>query len=828
MAVSFSSGVSIENGVRLVQPPALITISSQPTNNTVNYGANATFGVTASITRGAVLTYQWQYNHYGQGSWSDISGANTSTYTVNSVTTSANNDAYRVVLTGTLSANSVTSNTARLYVTPAVITINTQPSSNSVNEGQTASFSVSASVTLNATLSYQWQRNDGSYWTNVSGATSNTYTTGSLTNADDNNDVYRVFVSADKGATGVYSSNATLTVTSSVIQNSIDVVSYNGAYGAGDGTQSYIQSGTAFGTVTSNSISSIAYYASSEVGPKTVIELKDGTYSGFTVLNGAISNDGYTFDSPGDRRTFTIGGTNYVFQYDGNDAYFKNGTDPLGLQSAVGTNVTAVYEPVQQSTYGLGITPDYINYMSSDYYGANRNYNASYMNFGYLPIFGNIDILGNNYIDRLYYNGYDTIITMKPGSYMWGSPQKNLTVGSSGQIGSDTNGTSRYFKVGGTNQTLSYNSSSGNYTVAGDVWNLSSSLGQLLSLEYDPSDQPAQGGGGGGGGSIVTYTAGTDYADGTSGPPGVSLGQSMNQLSFIIIPNFWTNTTGSNTLIALTSGSTVNVVVSGTTYTATLTADMAPNYSSYYSPVTFSPSLSFPDQYTSYIPTSVSTTVTGGGGGTYVADTDFDPGTNGPPGLSIGGQQGQYTITIFNSGWTNTTARDLILSKPSGTVFTAIIGGYTRTVTMTSGWTSFNGGAGSYAPVTADGMLYGSTTSITVPGSGGSSGGGGGGGGGTTNVTLWSGTWDTSGMVSFQVQASDTANIALMDAIPSGATLTITDNNNNTTTVTLLGGLTKGGPGGPPSNQRYFWDGTATTTNPNFPNEYIFITSLTY
>ncbi len=210
MSVSFSSGVSIENGVRLVQPPALITISSQPTNNTVNFGANATFGVTAAITRGAVLTYQWQYNQLGQGSWSNISGANSSTYTVNSVTTSANNDAYRVVLTGTLSANSVTSNTARLYVTPAVITINTQPSSNTVNEGQTSTFSVSASATLSATLAYQWQKNDGgnSFWTDVSGATSNTYTTGSLTNAADNGDVYRVYITADKGAIPVTSSNA--------------------------------------------------------------------------------------------------------------------------------------------------------------------------------------------------------------------------------------------------------------------------------------------------------------------------------------------------------------------------------------------------------------------------------------------------------------------------------------------------------------------------------------------------------------------------------------------------------------------------------------------
>jgi hypothetical protein len=716
MSVSFLSGVSINNGVRLVQPPALITISSQPTDNTVNYGANATFGVTAAITRGAVLTYQWQFNRYGQGSWSDISGAKTSTYTVNSVTTSANTDAYRVVLTGTLSANSVTSNTARLYVTPAVITINTQPSSNTVNEGQTSTFSVSASATLSATLSYQWQKNDGSYWTNVSGATSNTYTTGSLTNAADNGDVYRVYITADKGATPVTSSNASLTVNTTVVQDSIDVVNYSSFYGAADGTQNYFVSGTSFGTVTSSLIKAVAYYSGSDVGAKTIIELKDGSYPGYDVLNGAIGMDSY-----GSRRTFTVGasrssggGTNYTFQYDGT-VYFKNGADPLGLQSRVGTNLTIWYDAAQQSTYSTGVEPEYVFYSGNEYYGANKDPNATYVSGSYLPIFGFLN-LDADYIKRIYYAGtsiQSTIITMNPGYYIYGSSAQTLTVQSNGAIESDTNGSSRYFKLNGTNQTLTFNSSTGNYTASGDVFSLSSLYGQSLTLTYDTSNQPSQGGGGGGG-SSGSYTAGTDYSDGTSGPPGVRLGNVMNQPSFMITPSFWTNTTGRDAMIALTSGATVTAVVNGTTYTVTLTANMAQNYSIYYAPATFSPSLSFPDPWTAYIPTSVSA---GGGVATYVANTDYDPGgppNYGPPGLSVGGQVGgPYNITVFTSGgWTNTAGRDAILAKTSGTTFTAIIGGTTLHGTITSGWTSF--GPGSYASVTLDGTPMGQTTSITI------------------------------------------------------------------------------------------------------------------
>src|SRR2546422_2254966 len=78
------------------------------------------------------------------------------------------------------SAGSVTSNAATLTVNAAVVppSITTQPTSQTVTAGQSATFSVAASGT--APLSYQWRKNG----TAISGATSASYTTPATTTAD--------------------------------------------------------------------------------------------------------------------------------------------------------------------------------------------------------------------------------------------------------------------------------------------------------------------------------------------------------------------------------------------------------------------------------------------------------------------------------------------------------------------------------------------------------------------------------------------------------------------------------------------------------------------
>jgi hypothetical protein len=94
------------------------------------------------------------------------------------------------------------------------ISIGTQPQNTSVVEPATATFTVVATATPTATLTYQWQvsEDEGDTWTNISGATSASYTTTATTVEDDNGKEFRVVVSA-VGAVSVTSNAATLTVT---------------------------------------------------------------------------------------------------------------------------------------------------------------------------------------------------------------------------------------------------------------------------------------------------------------------------------------------------------------------------------------------------------------------------------------------------------------------------------------------------------------------------------------------------------------------------------------------------------------------------------------
>ena len=101
------------------------------------------------------------------------------------------------------------------YTLPASPTVSSSPSDQSVNANQTATFSASASTSDGGTLSYQWQRStdSGSSWSNVSGATASTYTTGAL-DATDSGDQFRVRVRNTLGSnfSDTPSSAATVTV----------------------------------------------------------------------------------------------------------------------------------------------------------------------------------------------------------------------------------------------------------------------------------------------------------------------------------------------------------------------------------------------------------------------------------------------------------------------------------------------------------------------------------------------------------------------------------------------------------------------------------------
>jgi hypothetical protein len=196
VVVSNSAGSVTSSAATLTVnvPPSITT---QPTGQTVTAGQTATFSVTASGT--APLSYQWRKNGTA------ISGATSASYTTPAETTSDNGAQFTVVVSN--SAGSVTSSAATLTVNPAPVapSITTQPASQTVTAGQTATFSVTASGT--APLSYQWQKNSAA----ISGAASSSYTTPAETTSDTGAQ-FTVIVSNSAGS--VTSSAATLTVTS--------------------------------------------------------------------------------------------------------------------------------------------------------------------------------------------------------------------------------------------------------------------------------------------------------------------------------------------------------------------------------------------------------------------------------------------------------------------------------------------------------------------------------------------------------------------------------------------------------------------------------------
>ena len=92
------------------------TVSSQPASASVNADSSATFTVTASGT--TPLLCQWQVDKNDGSGWTDISGAENASYTVEKVTAEQNGWKYRCVIKN--AAGSVESNAATLTVKEAI------------------------------------------------------------------------------------------------------------------------------------------------------------------------------------------------------------------------------------------------------------------------------------------------------------------------------------------------------------------------------------------------------------------------------------------------------------------------------------------------------------------------------------------------------------------------------------------------------------------------------------------------------------------------------------------------------------------------------------
>jgi PQQ-like domain len=204
---SMGSQSSAAAVLTVTAPVTAPTITAQPSNQSVTVGQTATFSVVA--TGMAPLHYQWKKGGVA------IAGANASQYATPATAIGDNASSFLVVVSN--AAGSQTSTSATLTVTAAAITptITKQPSNQTVNVGQTATFWVTA--TGSAPLSYQWKK-DG---TAILGATAATYTT-PATAIGDSASTFFVVVSNRVGAQT--SNSVQLTVNAAVAGT--DVTTY--------------------------------------------------------------------------------------------------------------------------------------------------------------------------------------------------------------------------------------------------------------------------------------------------------------------------------------------------------------------------------------------------------------------------------------------------------------------------------------------------------------------------------------------------------------------------------------------------------------------------
>jgi hypothetical protein len=205
ITVQGTAGAAIQNStvsftVQPGTPPAITTQPAAAPSVCAGDVVNLTVATSAS---GA--TYQWQVNT-GSG-FTNIAGATNATYSFTPAQ-SDNNNQYHVIISTLCS--SVTSNNSTLTVNTAA-NITQQPQSASHCVGETAVFSVTTATSTGVT--YQWQVNDGSGFTDIAGATSATYTTSALTAGMNGNQYHVVITAAGSACAAPGTSNdVTLTV----------------------------------------------------------------------------------------------------------------------------------------------------------------------------------------------------------------------------------------------------------------------------------------------------------------------------------------------------------------------------------------------------------------------------------------------------------------------------------------------------------------------------------------------------------------------------------------------------------------------------------------
>ena len=231
---SGTSGTSGASGSLSVSPAA-IAFGNVAVGSTSNQSLSVTNSGSAALTISQVTVTGAGFTVGGASLPLTLSPGNTFTFTASFDPTTAGevSGSFSIISPQLSSPLAMSVSGTGLAVAPA---ITSQPLSQSVLIGQTATFSVTASGT--APLSYQWRKNGAA----LSGATSSSYTTPAET-VSDNGAQFTVVVTNTAGS--VTSNSATLAVTAAPVAPSITSQPANQTTTAGQtATFSVIASGT--------------------------------------------------------------------------------------------------------------------------------------------------------------------------------------------------------------------------------------------------------------------------------------------------------------------------------------------------------------------------------------------------------------------------------------------------------------------------------------------------------------------------------------------------------------------------------------------------------
>ena len=146
--------------------------------------------------RNAAPTVQWQVSTNGGTTFSNVTGATSTTLSF-ATTAAQNGNQYRAVFTNTAGNATTTAATLTVNSAPA---ITTNPTSQTVTAGATATFTAAASGTPTPTVQWQVSTNGGTTFSNVTGATSTTLSF-ATTAAQNGNQYQAVFTNTAGNAT---------------------------------------------------------------------------------------------------------------------------------------------------------------------------------------------------------------------------------------------------------------------------------------------------------------------------------------------------------------------------------------------------------------------------------------------------------------------------------------------------------------------------------------------------------------------------------------------------------------------------------------------------